>query len=124
MIAVYDWLPHKNIGLFIGLSQFIGVLGPMMAAGPLDSLSEAGGISWRYVFIVLSIVGVVLAVITIFVVKNNSQTTEKFIIVENSSSGIISGIRSLFSNKQVWLVYSYIFSHYLFSNRIFIRKCY
>ena len=70
LIAVYDWLPHKNIGLFIGLSQFIGVLGPMMAAGPLDSLSQAGGISWRYVFIILAIVGVVLAGITLLIVKN------------------------------------------------------
>jgi len=113
LIAVYDWLPHKNIGLFIGLSQFIGVLGPMMAAGPLDSLSEAGGISWRYVFVVLSIVGVVLAAITIFVVRNNNQTTEKFIIIEDSSSGIITGIKSLFSNKQVWLIAMFSATTYL-----------
>lgn len=69
LIAVYDWLPHKHIGLFIGLSQFIGVLGPMLAAGPLESLSQAGGIDWRYVFIILAIIGVVLARITIVIVK-------------------------------------------------------
>ncbi|NCI24335.1 MFS transporter [Francisella tularensis subsp. holarctica] len=26
LIAVYEWLPNRHIGLFIGLSQFIGVL--------------------------------------------------------------------------------------------------
>ena len=112
LIAVYDWLPHRHIGLFIGLSQFIGVLGPMMAAGPLDSLSQAGGISWRYVFIILAIVGVVLAGITLLVVKNNSETTNKFIIVD-SSSGLIDGIKTLFSNKQVWLIAIFSATTYL-----------
>ncbi|WP_367608019.1 hypothetical protein [Legionella sp. W05-934-2] len=36
LISVYDWLPRKNAALFIGLSQFIGTMGPMLAAGPLD----------------------------------------------------------------------------------------
>lgn len=112
LIAVYDWLPHRHIGLFIGLSQFIGVLGPMMAAGPLDSLSQAGGIDWRYVFIVLSVVGVILAAITIFVVRNNNETTDKFIIVD-SSSGLIDGIKTLFKDKQVWLIAIFSATTYL-----------
>ncbi|AXA33507.1 MFS transporter [Francisella adeliensis] len=112
LIAVYDWLPHRHIGLFIGLSQFIGVLGPMMAAGPLDSLSQSGGIDWRYVFIILAIVGVILAAITIFIVKNNDESTDKFVIVE-SSSGLIDGIKTLIKDKQVWLIAIFSATTYL-----------
>ncbi|AIT08515.1 MFS transporter [Candidatus Francisella endociliophora] len=118
LIAVYDWLPHKHIGLFIGLSQFIGVLGPMIAAGPLDSLSHAGGIDWRYVFIALAIIGVILAAITIVIVKNNDQTSGsnssrgKFIILDTPSS-IISEIRNIFSNKQIWFIAIFSATTYL-----------
>ncbi|GMN88898.1 MFS transporter [Francisella sciaenopsi] len=116
LIAAYDWLPHKHIGLFIGLSQFIGVLGPMLAAGPLESLSQAGGIDWRYVFIILAIVGVVLAGITIVIVKNNDQSGElgknRFIIL-NTPTSVIKEIQSIFSNKQIWLIAVFSATTYL-----------
>ncbi|MBK2258404.1 MFS transporter [Francisella philomiragia] len=116
LIAVYDWLPHKHIGLFIGLSQFIGVLGPMLAAGPLESLSQAGGIDWRYVFIILAIIGVVLAGITIVIVKNNDQSGEsgknRFIIL-NTPTSVMKEIQSIFSNKQIWLIAVFSATTYL-----------
>lgn len=116
LIAVYDWLPHKHIGLFIGLSQFIGVLGPMLAAGPLESLSQAGGIDWRYVFIILAIIGVVLAGVTIVMVKNNDQSGEsgknRFIIL-NTPTSVMKEIQSIFSNKQIWLIAVFSATTYL-----------
>ncbi len=116
LIAVYDWLPHKHIGLFIGLSQFIGVLGPMLAAGPLESLSQAGGIDWRYVFIILAIIGFVLAGITIVIVKNNDQSGEsgknRFIIL-NTPTSVMKEIQSIFSNKQIWLIAVFSATTYL-----------
>lgn len=117
LIAVYDWLPHKHIGLYIGLSQFIGVLGPMLAAGPLESLSQAGGVNWRYVFIVLAIIGVILAILTVFIVKNNDQSSKgssnnKFILLESPKS-MITEIKSIFSNKQVWLIAVFSATTYL-----------
>ncbi|WP_150466243.1 MFS transporter [Francisella sp. SYW-9] len=117
LIAVYDWLPHKHIGLYIGLSQFIGVLGPMLAAGPLNSLSQSGGVDWRYVFIALSIVGVILAIMTIFIVKNNDQSSadsnnNKFILLENPRSIFIE-IKNILSNKQIWLIAVFSATTYL-----------
>ena len=41
LIAVYEWMPKRNIALLIGLSQFIGTLGPMIAAGPINAIAEA-----------------------------------------------------------------------------------
>ncbi|WP_395167673.1 MFS transporter [Francisella salimarina] len=116
LIAVYDWLPHKHIGLFIGLSQFIGVLGPMIAAGPLESLSQAGGVDWRYVFIALAIIGVILAGVTIALVKNNDQSGDssknRFIIL-NTPTSVMKEIQSIFSNKQIWLIAVFSATTYL-----------
>ncbi|MBK2144261.1 MFS transporter [Francisella tularensis] len=116
LIAVYEWLPNRHIGLFIGLSQFIGVLGPMLAAGPLESLSQAGGIDWRYVFVVLAIIGIVLAAITILVVKNNDQSSNsgknRFIILPMPQS-LLTEVRSIFTNKQVWLIATFSATTYL-----------
>ncbi|MEY8765406.1 MULTISPECIES: MFS transporter [Francisella] len=116
LIAVYDWLPHKHIGLFIGLSQFIGVLGPMIAAGPLESLSQAGGVDWRYVFIALAIIGIILAGVTIVLVKNNDQSGDssknRFIIL-NTPTSVMKEIQSIFSNKQIWLIAIFSATTYL-----------
>ncbi|WP_243830498.1 MFS transporter [Allofrancisella inopinata] len=112
LIAVYDWLPHKHIGLYIGLSQFIGVMGPMLAAGPLDSLSQAGGIGWRFISITLATIGLILAAVTIIVVKNNNQELNKVIILSSPSS-IVSEIKGLFSNTQIWLIAIFSATTYL-----------
>ncbi|BCD90925.1 MFS transporter [Francisella halioticida] len=116
LIAVYDWLPHKHIGLFIGLSQFIGIMGPMLAAGPLESLSQASGINWRYVFIVLAIIGVILAILTVFIVKNNdpaiSASKNRFIFLDSPKS-IVTETKNIFSNKQVWLIAVFSATTYL-----------
>ncbi|MED7789065.1 MFS transporter [Francisella sp. 19X1-34] len=117
LIAVYDWLPHKHIGLFIGLSQFIGVMGPMLAAGPLESLSQAGGVNWRYVLIVLAFIGVALALLTVFIVKNNDQSStgsdnNRFILLESPTS-MLTEIKNIFSNKQVWLIAVFSATTYL-----------
>ena len=41
LVSVHDWMPHKHLAIFIGLSQFIGTLGPMIATGPLETFAQA-----------------------------------------------------------------------------------
>jgi len=82
LVAVYDWLPTKHIALLIGLSQFIGTMGPMIAAGPLESLSESGYINWRSVFIFLSIGGFFLSGFMTFFVKNNQSKTGTYTMLK------------------------------------------
>jgi MFS family permease len=53
LIAVNDWLPSKYRGIFIGLSQFVGTLGPMFAAGPLEKISQNESGNWRNLFMIL-----------------------------------------------------------------------
>ncbi|MFC3908184.1 MFS transporter [Legionella dresdenensis] len=106
LIAVYDWMPRKNIALFIGISQFIGTLGPMLAAGPLTSLSQNAMIGWRSIFLSMAIIGFIIAALTLVFVENNRNTQEKFIILARHSK-LSENLLTLLSQKQVWYIALY-----------------
>ncbi|WP_119343180.1 MFS transporter [Facilibium subflavum] len=103
LVAVYDWMPRKNIGLFIGLSQFIGTMGPMLAAGPLDSLSGNAAIQWRYIFYALGGIGVALALIVLLIVRNNTDYTGSFRILKKPKP-VTQNLYNLLKQPQVWLI--------------------
>ncbi len=86
LVAVYDWMPRKNIALFIGLSQFIGTLGPMLAAGPLNMLAHGSLVSWREIFMGLAGIGGVIAVLVLFFVDKNRQSQGKFVVLSRPSA--------------------------------------
>ena len=106
LMAVYEWLPRKNVGLFIGLSQFIGTMGPMMAAGPLSSLSDNSATEWRYVFFILGIVGIIIAILVLLIVKNNKESIANFQILKRPMPAMNS-LKKLFSQSQVWFIAVY-----------------
>ncbi|CAM3692668.1 MFS transporter [Legionella longbeachae] len=103
LVAVYDWMPRANIALLIGLSQFIGTLGPMLAAGPLTSLSQISMIGWRVIFFSMAVIGIVIAVLTLLFVENNRNTREKFIILTKPMK-ISKNLLKIISQKQVWSI--------------------
>lgn len=103
LIAVHDWMPHRYSGVFIGLSQLIGTLGPMFVAGPLASMSASSGISWRTVFMGLSMTGVVLTILVFFFVENSKKTAGDFIILHKPERISVSLLR-LFDRWQPWVV--------------------
>lgn len=106
LMAVHEWMPHKYSGIFIGLSQFIGTLGPMVAAGPLHSMSESQGVDWRMVFICLSIIGFILGVLIFVFVENNAQKSTKFIVLYQPQN-VWESIKLLFSRIQPWYTASF-----------------
>ena len=73
-------------------------------------------VDWRYVFVALAIIGIVLAAITILVVKNNDQSSgcgkNRFIILETPKS-LLTEMRSIFFSKQVWLIATFSATTYL-----------
>lgn len=106
LVAVYEWMPRKNIALFIGLSQFIGTMGPMAAAGPLNSLaahSTGAESAWRYVFYSLGIVGIIIGLVVLAVVRNNKDFTSGFQILKRRSD-LLGDLKHLLSQRQVWYI--------------------
>ncbi len=103
LVAVYDWMPHRYIGLFLGLSQFIGVMGPMIAAGPLTEITEVGGISWREVFVWLSIFGGILVLLVLLFVRNNPEKSGAYIILHRAQP-MSARVFNNFMRWQPWLI--------------------
>ncbi|GAB4162848.1 MAG: hypothetical protein Tsb006_1390 [Rickettsiaceae bacterium] len=94
-------MPHRYSAIFIGLSQFIGTLGPMVAAGPMNSISESMGIGWRFIFLCLGGIGIILTTLILFLVENNPQKAGKYLILYKPKKIVIS-LLSLFSRTQPW----------------------
>ena len=81
LVSVTEWMPERHRALFIGLSQFLGTLGPILATGPLLGLTQQMELSWQFVFGVLSLIGGGIALLVFFVVDNNIERKGVFSIV-------------------------------------------
>lgn len=100
LIAVYNWIPYKNVALFIGFSQFLGTMGPMIAAGPINALSKTAMLSWQQVFIYLGVIGTILSFLMVCILSENTQQTGSFIIL-NLKTDLKKRYHGL-KQKQVW----------------------
>lgn len=127
-ISVFEWLPNKRVGLFIGVSQFIGTLGPMLAAGPMASLAAHDWVTWRDVFFVLAAVGMVMTFLVLVYVENNHQTIHKFTILKPRQDNW-HHLTLLVKEKQIWYIalfsaFSYFLIEYLSENEgtLFLQK--
>lgn len=106
LVSIYDWMPRHQIATFIGISQFIGTLGPMVAAGPLADISISAGINYRDVFLYISLAGFLIAfLVLIFVQKNRRSTGEG--IVLTPSKAVMKSLTALLKEKQVWYIAIY-----------------
>lgn len=103
LVSVYEWLPTRHIALLIGVSQFIGTIGPMIAAGPLETVSETGGIDWRTIFIILGIVGLIIVGLIAAFVENNHSKAGQYTILKHPEP-IIDTLKRLFSKPQAWYI--------------------
>lgn len=99
LMSVHEWMPHKYSAIFIGLSNFIGTMGPMLAAGPLHSLSGSSGVSWRSIFLLMGFVGVGLTLASAIYVENNIKTKGHFRILYQPAS-ISTSLKTLFKRTQ------------------------
>lgn len=103
LLAVYEWMPRNRTALFIGLSQFIGTLGPMIAAGPLNSMATTGDTNWRHVFTGLAVVGVALLLPIALVVRNNTASVGSFRVLKLPGSPL-RALAELLREPQVWFI--------------------
>ena len=103
LMSILDWMPHRYSAIFIGLSQFIGTIGPMLVAGPLETYTEAKGIHWRTVFIALGVIGIILLILVAFIVENNKEKQGQYTVLKKpqKASALVA---HLFSRKQPWFI--------------------
>lgn len=103
LMSVYEWMPSRNSAFIIGISQFIGTIGPIVAAGPVHSLAESGDLNWRHIFIALALFGAVLSVLVLLFVKNNQNKVGNYIILKHPGKSRDSFFK-LFTRPQPWVI--------------------
>lgn len=101
LVAVYDWMPKRNIAFLIGLSQFIGTLGPMIAAGPINAIAQGSTLTWRNIFFILGLIGIFLTFMILLFVKNSSKKQGVYLILRRKER-VRANIKQLFSRFQPW----------------------
>ena len=73
LMLAYLWIPHKYFATTTGGIQFLGALGAIFGGGPIDHLSRWVG-GWQNSLNILGYIGLVLAVIFFFFIKERPST--------------------------------------------------
>lgn len=105
LIATFEWMPQRSFALFIGLASFLGTLGPMLSAAPIEALSHVPGFSWRIIFLCLSAIALGLALLSLCFVKNNPNPPQahSFKLIQPSQS-ILSILGNIIKQPQAWYI--------------------
>ena len=103
LATIYEWMPYTYIAFFIGLSQFIGTIGAMIAGGPLSNLAQTSVVTWQYIFYCLSAIGLILFILISLIIEKKRVNYSLF-IVEKQNLDIKKNISTIMSNSQVWFI--------------------
>lgn len=106
MVAV-KWFPKRYFGLFVGMAQFIGTLGPVLAAGPLVNAITSFDLGWRVSLQVIGLVGVMLGIIILLVMRNKPRTWDNDVVLLQNPYPLRELIRLVFNNKQAIFIALY-----------------
>ncbi len=107
LVIARDWFPRKNFGLFAGLSQFIGTLGPILAGGPLVLMITKEHIDWRVIISALGFVGFGIAVLGLLFVRGRKSDNPEEIRFLLPKMQVGTQVKALLKNRQAWFVALY-----------------
>ncbi|MAZ44037.1 MAG: MFS transporter [Legionellales bacterium] len=104
--AIYEWLPRSHTGFYIGISQGIGTLGPILAAGPMASASIMYAASWREVFLLLALLGVAIALMANSLLNQKKLQQKPKISTPDkvSRQPIKSILKSALTRRNAWMI--------------------
>jgi len=107
LVIAREWFPRKNFGLFAGISQLIGTIGPILAGGPLIIFLKNEGLDWRELVSSLGGVGFGIAVMSFLFVRLPKAGRAGHFRVLQAPFSLKEQIRLLLTNGQAWLVATY-----------------
>ena len=102
LIAATNWMPKCYLAFILGLTQFIGTLGPILATGPLEYYLNNFDASWRDLFNILSVIALCISILAYIFVENNKEYIKDH--APYTKKAIIYGLKSLISQPQVWII--------------------
>ncbi|MCH9613780.1 MAG: hypothetical protein SP1CHLAM54_07890 [Chlamydiia bacterium] len=100
LVVASRFFKPSLFALFAGLAQFLAGLGAMGGAYPLARWVDVS--SWQHVMISLAWVGIALAIVGAFVIKDKPHDEE--------IHGVCKTLKTLFKRGQTWWIAAYAFT--------------
>ncbi len=93
------WFPSNRLGMLVGSTQALGMLGAVVGEAPIAFLLPH--IGWRYTMMVIGVLFLILAILIIFFIKNSpSKRLEN---TETKRASLWYSLTTVLKNKQSWL---------------------
>ncbi len=101
------WFDKSKFAFIAGISMMMGTFGGMAAGFPFAKLSNAQG--WRNAMLIAAIVGVVVMIISWFVIKDRPDHKKS----EIAEGELLDGLKIITAKSQNWLIGLYGLMMYL-----------
>ncbi|MDC0535497.1 MFS transporter, partial [Francisellaceae bacterium] len=107
---ILEWFPHKHLGFMGGMTQILGMIGPLIAGVPLTLALEGTGGNWRLIFYFVVFVGVMLAILFYSVVRDGrAEPTQE---IKHEKYNVFQHLKKMVRFKQLWVIAIYVFFVY------------
>jgi MFS family permease len=107
LVLSLNWFPKKHFGFLIGLSQFLGAIGPMTAGAPLAMLVRSFNGNWRLILFLIGFLGILLTLFLAIFIRNKPKGHKNQIIFLSKNESLSKKIIQLLKNPQVWVTLFY-----------------
>jgi len=107
LVLALNWFPRRQFGLFAGIAQFLGAVGPILAGAPLVYLLGKVDNNWRLILFWLGIFGIPLSLSIGFFIRNKPKGKKNQIIFLNPHESLKERIALLLKIPQTWWVIFY-----------------
>ena len=95
------WFPPKYFALLAGLTEMIGMSGS--AVGQLVLAPCSSALGWRMTLLICAVIGVVLALLTLLIIKNKANGTNSAAVEIPHDTHILRSLHIVVSCPQAWI---------------------
>ena len=107
---ILEWFPHKHLGFMGGMTQILGMIGPLIAGVPLTLALEGTDGNWRLIFYFVVFFGAILAVIFYSIVRDGrAEPTQQ---IKHEKYNVFQHLKKMVKYKQLWVIAIYVFFAY------------
>ena len=109
---ILDWFPHERLGFLGGMTQVLGIIGPVLAGVPLIVFLQFCQNDWRQVFGFITVFGFVLAFIYWSIVRDNKSRHYQYSNVKSKNNSVLIQVLNIVKIKQLWFIALFVFFLY------------
>lgn len=108
LVLISRWFPTRYFAFLTGLVELMGSMGSIVGETPLAIAVEHWG--WRHTILILSIIGIVLALLIWLIVRDSPEVVSKGRKFQSTArKTIVQSLRQVGRNTQTWFIALYSF---------------